>query len=565
MRYISSILSYFIKVESARRNLRVLMKFLVVLAVLIVIYSIGFHFLMASEGKEYSWITGLYWTLTVMSTLGFGDITFHTDLGRIFSIAVLMTGLLFLLTLFPFSFIRFFYVPWMEAESRSRTPRELPGGIRGHVIITSYDPVTQALMQKLENHGCRYVLVVEDLRRALELHDEGLKVAVGFIDDPETYRKMRVDQAALVVATNTDKINTNIAFTVRELNEHVPILTTADSPHSVDILQMAGSSRVLQIYDMLGHTLAKWTVGGDCRSTIITELDGLILAQSAVAGTPLVGKTLAECRLRENFGVSVVGIWEQGLFKVPSADNRIETNSALVLAGSRENIAAFDDVYSLYHIWRRAARPVIIIGAGRVGISIAGNFKERDIEFVMVDKNPQRQPKDDRFVLGDAADIQTLENAGIKEAASALLTTHDDATNIYLTKYLRSLKPDIQILSRANIDRNVSSLHRAGADFVMSYSSLGAGTIFNLFRNEATLMPAEGLNVFRVEAPESLRGSTLAASGIRENTGCSVIAIKADGVIRINPGPQDAIERGAVLMLIGSYEAERRFLNWVGH
>jgi transaldolase / glucose-6-phosphate isomerase len=36
------------------------------------------------EGREHSWITGVYWTLTVMSTLGFGDITFETDLGRLF-------------------------------------------------------------------------------------------------------------------------------------------------------------------------------------------------------------------------------------------------------------------------------------------------------------------------------------------------------------------------------------------------------------------------------------------------------------------------------------------------
>nr|MBF0222247.1 hypothetical protein [Desulfobulbaceae bacterium] len=36
---------------------------------------------MMYEGREFSWITGFYWTLTVMSTLGFGDITFQTDLG----------------------------------------------------------------------------------------------------------------------------------------------------------------------------------------------------------------------------------------------------------------------------------------------------------------------------------------------------------------------------------------------------------------------------------------------------------------------------------------------------
>ena len=54
-------------------NLGILLKFLVFLVILVCLYSAIFHFLMIFEGRQYSWITGLYWTLTVMSTLGFGD------------------------------------------------------------------------------------------------------------------------------------------------------------------------------------------------------------------------------------------------------------------------------------------------------------------------------------------------------------------------------------------------------------------------------------------------------------------------------------------------------------
>jgi Trk K+ transport system NAD-binding subunit len=286
---------------STKRHLRQLLKFLIVLSILVTAYSIAFHFLMAIEGKEYSWLTGVYWTLTVMTTLGFGDITFHSDLGRMFSIVVLLSGVIFLLTLLPFTFIKFFYAPWMEAESRKRAPKEIPGDTKEHVILTSYDPVSVALIEKLKNRRQEYVLIVEDLRQALDLYDAGIRVAVGNIDDPETYRKMGIDRASLVVATNRDEINTNIAFTVRELNERVPIITTADSVYSEDILEMAGSTRVLQLYDLLGRTLATWTVGGDCRSNIISQFDELILAESPAIGTPLVGKTL------QGFRVSKLG------------------------------------------------------------------------------------------------------------------------------------------------------------------------------------------------------------------------------------------------------------------
>jgi len=390
-------------------------------------------------------------------------------------------------------------------------------------------------------------------------------VAVGNIDDPETYRKMRVDNASLVVATNSDEMNTNITFTIRELNEKVPIITTADSPYSVDILYMAGSSRVLQLYDILGRSLAGWTMGGDCRANVIGRFDDLFIAETPAIGTPLVGKTLAQSKLRENIGVTVVGIWERGKFEIPTSETLINRTSVLVFAGSERHLSTYDDVYSFYHIFKQAGDPVIIIGGGRVGQSIAERFKEREIPYLIIEKNLRKVQEKEHFVLGDAADIRTLKKAWIEKAPAALITSHDDATNIYLTKYLRSLRPDMQIISRANLDRNISTLHRAGADFVMSYSSLGANAIFNFLEREDTQMLAEGLNIFHLRAPRSLVGKPLARSRIREETECTVIAIKTDGLLSISPDPQTPIKENAEIILIGTYEGERKFMRTFGH
>jgi Trk K+ transport system NAD-binding subunit len=565
MKFSPAIVSYFFQRESTRRNLGQLVKFLVILALLVTVYSILFHFLMAAEGQKHSWITGFYWTLTVMSTLGFGDITFHSDVGRAFSIVVLLSGMIFLLTLLPFTFIKFFYAPWMEAEARKRAPRELPPETQDHVIITNYDPVTMSLIEKLKDRKREYVVIVDDFKRALDLYDMGVRVAVGDIDDPETYRRMRAGRAALIIATNRDEINTNIAFTVRELSEKVPIITTADSPYSEDILQMAGSNRVLQLHDVLGRSLAAWTVGGDCRANIISRFDELLIAEFPVMGTPLVGKTLAESRLRENFGVTVVGVWERGQFVIPNANSRIERTSVIVLAGAEENLAAYDEIYAFYHICQLTANPVLIIGGGRVGHTIAERFRERETPYLIVEKNPRRVQGDQHAVIGDAADIQTLQRAWIEKAPAALVTTHDDATNIYLTKYLRSLRPDMQILSRASLERNVSTLHRAGADFVMSFSSLGANVILNFLQKEDTWMLAEGLNIFRMNVPPPLVGVELAHSKIRETTNCSVVAIRDKGVLAINPDPETTLSEGAELILIGAFEGERKFLKMFGY
>jgi Trk K+ transport system NAD-binding subunit len=494
-----------------------------------------------------------------MTTLGFGDVTFSSDIGRLFSILVLLSGVIFMLVLLPFAFIKFFLAPWMEAESRRRAPRELPANTRDHVIMTAYDDVTAALVERLITYKRDYVVIVENPEQAGLLSDRGVRVAVGNIDDPDTYKKMCVHNAALVVATNSDEINTNIAFTVRELNETVPIITTADSPHSVDILSMAGSSKVVELPDLLGRSFANWTMCGNFQANVIGRFDELVIAETPVINTPLVGKTVAESNLPDSIGVTIVGMWERGRPLVPTADKQITRSTVLLLAGTEDQIAAYDDVFSIHQMFQHAGDPVIIMGGGRVGTAIAKRFEERDIPFLIIEKNPKKTGDTEHTVLGDAADLSTLKKAWIEKAPAALITTHDDATNIYITKYFRSLRPDLQIISRANLDRNVSTLHRAGADFVMSYPVLGVDAVFSFLTKQDVLMLVEGLTLFRVQAPQSLDGVTLAQSGIRQDASCSVVAIRSKGKLIINPGPSVTIVRGSEMILVGTYEAERQF------
>jgi voltage-gated potassium channel len=520
-----------------------------------------FHILMVFERREHSWITGLYWTLTVMSTLGFGDITFTSDLGRLFSIIVLLSGMVFLLILLPFTFIEFFYAPWMKAQEELRAPRQLPERTSGHVILTNMDPVSKALMQKLTHYGYPYALLVYDLDEALRLHDLGFQVVLGESDRPETYHLVRAEKAALVAATGNDMANTNVAFTVREMSQTVPIITTASSSDAVDILRLAGSSDVIQLSTMMGQALARRIIGVDARAHIIAEFDELLIAEATAAGTPLVGKTLAESNLRKLTGASVIGIWKRGQYEIATAGSVIDANSILVLSGSAEQLRTYDEFFCIYHV---SAGAVIIVGGGRVGRAIGRALKAREVDFRIVESNPARIRDSDSYIEGSAADHETLERAGIDHAPAIVITTHDDDMNVYLTIYCRRLRPDIQIISRSTRERNVSTLHRAGADFVLSYASMGATTIFNYLRRAGVVVIAEGLHLTETRVPRPLAGRTLAQAGIPSQTGCNVVALRTKGKLMINPQPSTILDGGAEIILIGTPEAEQRFMQLYG-
>jgi len=558
--YVPHLLVY-LQSRAGKRNVNLLIRYLLLFCGMVAVYSILFHLLMLYEGEQHSWLTGVYWTLTVMSTLGFGDITFHSDLGRVVSIVVLMTGVTFLLVLMPFTFIEFFYAPWMRAQSEARAPRELPTQVRHHAILTHLDHVTAALIRKLVQYGLPYVLIERDLHRALELHDEGYSIVLGAPDDPATYASVRVRDAALVTATGNDIINTNIAFTVREIAPRVPIVTTADSDPAEDIHKLAGSSKVLRLHEMLGRSLAHRTIGGDARAHIIGRFEELLIAEATAAGTPLINKSLAESRLRELVGITVVGVWERGQFQTAGPDTRIGSHTVLVLAGSNEQIRRYNELFCIYHL---NSAPIIILGGGRVGCATGQALARRSLPFVIVERSPDPLPISAEVIRGDAAAIDTLERSGIREASAVIVTTSNDDSNIYLTILCRRLRPDIQIISRATQEQNVSTLHRAGADFVMSYASMGANAIFNVLRRADVLMLAEGLSVFRVKMPPSLAGKSLAQSAIRSSTGCSLVALKTPHGLQINPDPDIILAPNSEIILIGTVENEEDFLKTYG-
>lgn len=559
MKFFTSQISYFLANRTTKANIKRLVRFLLALLALIAVYTVLFHFIMLYEGQQHSWVTGFYWTLTVMSTLGFGDITFTSDLGRIFSVLVLLSGMLSLLILLPFTFIEFFYAPWLEAQSKARAPRELPKEIENHVIITHLDPMSESLIEKLDQYNYKYVLLVDDLSKALDYYDKGYRVVFGDLDDPETYKKLRIEQAAMVLTLGSDMMNSNISNTVRELDEDVTIVATANSSDSVDLLKLAGCNHVIQLGKMLGRSLSRRTIGQDSRVHVVGRFGDLIVAEATAQGTPLVDQTIGESKLRQELGINVVGIWERGKFLEPKPDKIIRKESVLVLAGSLEQLRNYDEWMAIY---KTNDKPVIIVGAGRVGRGIAEAFEERGMDYRIIEKNPDRVKDNEKYILGGGEELHTLEKAGIRDAPCIITTTHEDDMNIYLTIYARQLRPDIQIISRATLQRNVSTLHRAGADFVMSYATLGANIAFNILERNDVVMIAEGLSVFNVQTPEKLAGKTLIESNIRRDTGCSVLSIKKGEEQSINPEPHYELTKGSELILVGNAEQEGRFMEY---
>ncbi len=561
MKLLGPQLAYFLNEPAMRRNIGALLKFSAFLVGIILLFSVLFHVIMLhAEGQEHSWLTGVYWTLTVMSTLGFGDITFHSDMGRLFSIVVLLSGVVLLLIVLPFTFIRFFYAPWLEAQIRFQAPREVPPATQGHVIICAYDTIAPGLIAQLRLQDIPYYVLEPDPTAAARLYEDGISVIAGEIDSRETYAKVRAAQARFIVANSADTVNTNIALNVREVAPAVPIMATVKEKDSVDILELSGCTHVVPLKQRLGERLTNRINTGHAQAHVIGSFRDLQVAEFPVHNTPLAGQTIRETRLREVMGLNIVGIWERGRLLPATPDTCLSNTSVMVVVGSEEQMLELDTLLVIYDT---NYSPVLVIGGGKVGCAAAEALKRKEIPVHLVEHDELLRERiahiPDQLFIGDAADRTLLTRAGLQEAPAVLLTTNDDAMNIYLSVYFRRLNPELRIVSRITHERNLEAIHRAGADFALSYSSLGIEQVLSLLQDREFGLLGEGVELFSVSLPPMLVGLSLSDSGIGARTGLNVIGIQHNGSLITNPLASTKLQEASELIMLGSTQQRQAF------
>lgn len=559
MKFFSTLFATATQRREMKQNLRALAKVLALLVAVILIFAVGFHVIMAWEGQQFSWFTGVYWALTVMSTLGFGDITFESDLGRMFSTLVLVVGMVLMLIVFPFAFIRFFYAPWIEAGLRMRAPRAVDPRMTDHIILTSWDAIAEGLAQRLETRGTPFVVIEPDPARASELHADHVSVIYGELDDRLTYERVGADRARLLVTNRDDVTNTVVTLTAREVAPNTPIAAVATALNSIDVMELAGANHVLPLKQRLGEQLAKRMDAGHTEAHVIGRIKDLLIAEFSAYNTPFAGKTIEEVDLQGQTGAAIVGSWERARMVPATPKTRLTRHSVPVVVGTQEMI---DLINRRLRFTNRNSNPVLVIGAGKVGRAATRALKERGAGVNVVDLNPERELKlagvPDRFIVGDAADLAVLEEAGVREAPSVLITTNVDAQNVFLTVYCRRLRPDALIVSRVTHQRNMESMHRAGADLALSYGTLGVESVLSVALDRDSVILGEGMQLLDLPTPPAMVGRRLGQVEI-EGSGVTVVAVLGPDGLRIAPPPDQVLEAGSELALIGNQKRLEEF------
>jgi len=209
----------------------------------------------------------------------------------------------------------------------------------------------------------------------------------------------------------------------------------------------------------------------------------------------------------------------------------------------------------------------LICGYGRVGEQVAKEFSRAGVPFVVVDSNPESisrcKEHGHLYVIGDAADDETLKRAGLSKAKGLVACVDSDADNVFVTLSARVLAPDLWIVARANLEESYSKLEKAGANKVISPYAIGGREMATLMLKPMVsdyldVVTGGGELEIRVEQFKLTPGSPVIGKSIRElqirqRTGAIVLAVrKPGGTFDTNPDPDTTLEEDDILIAVGT-------------
>jgi len=120
---------------------------------------------------------------------------------------------------------------------------------------------------------------------------------------------------------------------------------------------------------------------------------------------------------------------------------------------------------------RRIRGHVIVVGFGLAGRCVADLLDHAGIPYTIIEKNPvtveTQRALGRRAVQGDAADANTLIEAGLSEASTLALTIPDEEAVLAATSLVRRLRPEIYIIARTNYASKGMQAAQLGADEVI--------------------------------------------------------------------------------------------------
>ena len=321
----------------------------IALAVVLLIGTLGYYILGAGRWDV---IDCLYMTLVTVTTLGLESLPgFERTVGaRLFTMILLVMGIGTFLYFVSALTAMILEGDLQHAFRRQRMQKDIDA-MEDHVIVCGVGQTGRNVVHEMLHSRAEFVAIdiVEEHVRFPEgaKPEERYPYLVGDATNDDVLAKAGIARArALVAALTDDKDNLYVVITARQANPGMRIVARAIGDRAPDKLRKAGANAVISTNYLGGMRLANEVlrphVTEFLEETLRSKGIDLVIEEVRVPHqSPLVGRTLAEARLRNHTGALVLAVRDistREWIYSPGPDEKLKDGTLLIALLERSSL-----------------------------------------------------------------------------------------------------------------------------------------------------------------------------------------------------------------------------------
>ena len=313
----------------------------ILLALIVIGATAGY---MIIEG--WSFTDALFMTLITLTTIGYGEVHPLSQRGEWFTVGFITVS--FIIYIYAVSALGSYL---LSGDFRRRLAeyriRRRVQKMRDHVIVCGFGRIGAQVVQELQRASVPFVIVDKNTQLVEELHDRGYRVVPGDATQEDVLLEAGILKAkSLVASAATDADNAFITLTARALNPEIFIVARVSEPALEAQMIRAGANRAISPYRIGAVRMAELLSRPHVYEfiEIATGRGSLELRMEEVpveSGSPFAGMSIAQCDIRRQFGVLVVGLTRGDRRTVvfnPDPDTVLEPGYILIALGRAEQL-----------------------------------------------------------------------------------------------------------------------------------------------------------------------------------------------------------------------------------
>jgi trk system potassium uptake protein TrkA len=209
--------------------------------------------------------------------------------------------------------------------------------------------------------------------------------------------------------------------------------------------------------------------------------------------------------------------------------------------------------------------PVVVIGLGRFGGSVAGSLVRLGHEVLAIDEHAelvQRWSAElTHVVQADSTDVAALRQLGVADYARAVVGIGTDIEASVLTVLALEELGVGEIWAKAISAKHGQILQRVGATHVVFPESEMGERVAHLVTGRMIdfIQFADDFAIAKVRVPPEAAGRTLRDAALRTKHGITVVGVKSPGTDFVYAQPETTVSAGDLLIVSGPTSRVERF------